>query len=81
MIRFYAPPLKEGGRPLFSDLVLDWPRIWLSEYAASAIERLSALADVGLPLAIRARYAAAAAFYETSYANQDWDVPDGFTRG
>lgn len=79
-IRFYKPPLKDGGAELFSDLVLDWPRVWWSEYSVSAIDKLNALSDPVLPEPIRARYSAASAFYETSYADRDWDVPEGFTR-
>lgn len=79
-IRIYTPPLKNGGAEIFGDLVLDWPRTWWNEYSASAIDKLNALSGSELPVHIQARYLAAVEFYEASYADRDWDVPEGFIR-
>ncbi len=79
-IRIHTPPLKDGGAKLFGDLVLDWPRVWNSEYSLSAIEKLRTLAEAAPTEPLRARYAAACKFYEASSASPDWCIPPGFTK-
>lgn len=79
-IRIHTPPLKDGGAMLFSDLVLDWPRVWNSEYSLSATEKLSSLSEVAPTEPLKARYAAACKFYEASSGSLDWFIPPGFTK-
>jgi len=79
-IRMHTPPLKDGATSLFSDLVLDWPRVWNSDYTDSAIEKLNALALTAPKGPLRARYAAACSFYEMSSESPDWFIPPGFTK-
>ncbi|HEX8633962.1 MAG TPA: hypothetical protein VF703_07395 [Pyrinomonadaceae bacterium] len=76
----YQPPLKEVAESLFSGLVLDWPRAWRESRQDSAVEYLTRLRDPRLPEHLQARYDAAIRFYEYSEANQDWCVPEGWTR-
>ncbi len=76
----YRPPLKDGGAPLFSGLVLDWPRVWRESHHDSAVEYLRKLRAPELPESLQARYDAAIAFYEHSEANEDWCLPAGGKR-
>jgi hypothetical protein len=79
-IRIHTPPLKDGASHLFSDLVLDWPRVWNAEYSSSAIEKLEHLATSAPTDALRGRYSAACTFYEASTQSPDWFIPPGFTK-
>jgi hypothetical protein len=76
----YRPPLKEKGLSLFSDLVLDWPRVWRDSRTDSAADHLTKLAN-GLTNNVREKYSAAALqFWEYSLTNKDWFLPPGCTR-
>lgn len=79
-IHIYDPPLKDGGRDLYSGLVLDWPRIWRELNLGSVVKTLDGLSASGLPEAIKARYAAAAEFAAYSEKHQDWFIPPGARR-
>ena len=70
----YRLPLKEKGLSLFSDLVLDWPRVWRDSRTDSAADHLTTLAD-GLTANVREKYNAALQFWEYSLTNKDWFVP------
>lgn len=76
----YEPPFKDGGLPLFSELVLDWPRVWRESRQDSAIDHLRRLCRPELPEEIRDRYAEAIRFVGHSEANQDWFLPPGSKR-
>jgi hypothetical protein len=79
-IFLYEPPLKDGGLPLFSDLVLDWPRVWRESREGSPTEYLNRLCRPALPEELKDRYKAALHFVEYSAANQDWFLPPGAKR-
>ena len=76
----YEPPLKDGGQALFSDLVLDWPRVWRESRTDSPVECLNSLCRPELPPTLKDRYTAAVRFVEYSAANQDWFLPPGAKR-
>ena len=80
MVFQYEPPLKEGGNVLFSGLVLDWPRIWRNSRDDSALPHLEKLCLPELASELKARYDAASSFWQHSEKNQDWYLPEGFTR-
>lgn len=79
-IFFYKPPMKEGGDELFSDLVLDWPRVWRETRSESASGYLRALCTPDLPELLQQRYLDTILFYEHSNKNQNWCIPEGWTR-
>lgn len=76
----YEPPFKEGGLPLFSGLVLDWPRSWRESRQDLAADYLKALSRPALPQELQNRYAAAISFVEHSETNQNWFLPPGAKR-
>ncbi len=76
----HQPPLKDGGAPLFSDLVLDWPRVWRETREDSAVPYLQTLCTPDLRDELKARYAAAIAFFDYSLLNENWFLPPGATR-
>jgi hypothetical protein len=79
-IFLYEPPMKEGGKVLFSDLVLDWPRVWRDSRQDSAVDCLNRLCRPTLPKELRDRYAAAIRFVEHSAENENWFLPPGAKR-
>ena len=79
-IFLYQPPMKDGGLPLFSDLVLDWPRVWRESRQDSAVDYLTRLCRPALPQELKDRYTAAIHFVEYSEANQNWFLPPGAKR-
>ena len=72
VVRFFAPPLKPGGAELFSDLVLDWPRVWRESYSDSPIPYLETLCRPELPSAIKARYMSAIEYAKESASDPEW---------
>jgi hypothetical protein len=76
----YEPPLKDGGKSLFSGLVLDWPRVWRESRRDSAVDHLRELCLQELPDELKLRYHSAINFCEHSQANQDWFLPPGAKR-
>ncbi len=76
----YQPPSKDGALPLFSDLVLDWPRVWRESRKDSAVDYLKRLCCPELPAELKKRYVAAIRFVEYSEANQNWFLPPGARR-
>ena len=77
MVLLYTPPMKPGGEQLFSDLVLDWPRVWRETRHDSAIDHLQSLCTSDLSPEIQKRYRGAIAFFNHSEANQNWFLPPG----
>jgi hypothetical protein len=71
---------KRGGRALFSDLVLDWPRVWRESREDSAVDHLKELCLPELPDDLKTRYDSAIDFYVYSKTNQNWFLPPGATR-
>jgi hypothetical protein len=76
----YEPPLKDAGSPLFSGLVLDWPRMWRETKQDSAIDHLLRLCRPALSQELKDRYIAAVRYVEYSNANQNWFLPPGAKR-
>jgi len=80
MVHFYEPPMKAGKRALYSDLVLDWPRVWRETYTDSPIAYLRSMCSPDLAKRLRQRYESAIQFYEYSKTNENWifdPVPKG----
>jgi len=75
----HQAPSKAGTASLFSELVLDWPRVWRETRNASAIDCLTALCRPDLKDDVRAKYTSAIQFYEHSGANENWFLPPGWT--
>ena len=79
-VMMYTPPMKDGGQSLFSDLVLDWPRVWRESKTKSAIERLESFCVPDLPEGLKQRYLSTIEFFKHSEMNRNWDLPEGATR-
>lgn len=79
-VHIYDAPLKEGGGPLYSGMVLDWVRTWRETRAGNLTGVLSGLISRKMSPSVQAKYERAMNFVEFSTQNADWDLPPGWTR-